>query len=85
MRKCVVVGKRSKPYTDSQVRKVAATPSRQRIAVDLRLCLEVEPISKGGGKSFSVQYRFPPNSYPKYFRLGSYENVSLRKAKIKQR
>jgi len=79
------VGKQVKPFTDSEVRKVLATPKRQRIAVSLRLYLEVEPESKGGGKSFSVQYRYPANSYPKYFRLGSYKKISLKQARNRQR
>ena len=85
MRNYAVVGKQVKPFTDSEVRKVPATSERQRITVSLRLCLEVEPENKGGGKSFSVQYRFPANSYPQYFRLGSYKNISLKEARNQQR
>ena len=47
------------PLSDSEVRSVVATSKRQYIACGNSLYLVVEPISKGGGKSFMGRTRFP--------------------------
>ena len=48
------------PLTDSQIRALKATDKRQKPSCGDSLCLLVEPISKGGGKSFVGRMRFPP-------------------------
>jgi len=48
------------PLSDSEVRSVVATSKRQYIACGNALYLVVEPISKGGGKSFMGRTRLPP-------------------------
>ena len=46
--------------SDSQVRSLKATEKRQRPSCGDSLFLVVEPLSKGGGKSFVGRMRFPP-------------------------
>ena len=46
--------------SDSQVRAYKATDGRQKKSCGDSLFLVVEPISKGGGKSFVGRTRFPP-------------------------
>ena len=46
--------------SDSQVRAFKATDKRQTASCGDSLFLVVEPISKGGGKSFMGRIRFPP-------------------------
>ena len=48
------------PLTDSQIRALKATDKRQKASCGDSLCLLVEPINKGGGKSFVGRMRFPP-------------------------
>jgi len=48
------------PLTDSQIRAYKATDKRQKPSCGDSLFLVVEPISKGGGKSFAGRMRFPP-------------------------
>jgi len=47
-------------FSDSQVRAFKATDKRQKASCGDSLFLVVEPISKGGGKSFMGRIRFPP-------------------------
>jgi hypothetical protein len=47
-------------FSDSQVRSFTATEKRQKQSCGDSLFLVVEPISKGGGKSFVGRMRFPP-------------------------
>ena len=62
------------PLSDSEVRSAAATSKRQYIACGNALYLVVEPISKGGGKSFMGRIRFPPGRSGKQvdYRIGPY-------------
>ena len=46
--------------SDSQIRAYRATDKRQKESCGDSLFLLVEPISKGGGKSFAGRIRFPP-------------------------
>ena len=46
--------------SDSEVRFFQATEKRQKKSCGNSLFLVVEPISKGGGKSFMGRMRFPP-------------------------
>ena len=46
--------------SDSQVRSFQATEKRQKQSCGDSLFLVVEPINKGGGKSFMGRMRFPP-------------------------
>ena len=46
--------------SDSQVRSFQATEKREKATCGDSLFLVVEPISKGGGKSFVGRMRFPP-------------------------
>ena len=46
--------------SDSQVRSFTATEKRQKPSCGDSLFLVVEPLSKGGGKSFVGRMRFPP-------------------------
>jgi len=46
--------------SDSQVRALKATDKRQKKSCGDSLFLVVEPIAKGGGKSFVGRMRFPP-------------------------
>ena len=46
--------------SDSEVRSFKATEQRQKKSCGDSLFLVVEPISKGGGKSFVGRIRFPP-------------------------
>jgi len=48
------------PLTDSQIRAYKPTDKRQKTTCGDSLFLVVEPISKGGGKSFAGRMRFPP-------------------------
>ena len=48
------------PLSDSQIRSYKATDRRQKTSCGESLFLLVEPISKGGGKSFLGRMRFPP-------------------------
>jgi len=48
------------PLSDSQIRAFKATDKRQKPSCGESLSLVVEPISKGGGKSFVGRMRFPP-------------------------
>ena len=47
-------------FSDSQVRAFKATNKRQKASCGDSLFLVMEPISKGGGKSFMGRIRFPP-------------------------
>ena len=47
------------PLSDSQIRAYRATDKRQKESCGDSLFLLVEPISKGGGKSFVGRIRFP--------------------------
>jgi hypothetical protein len=47
-------------FSDSQVRSFTATEKRQKPSCGDSLFLVVEPLSKGGGKSFVGRMRFPP-------------------------
>ena len=47
-------------FSDSQVRSFTATEKRQKQSCGDSLFLVVEPLSKGGGKSFVGRMRFPP-------------------------
>ena len=47
-------------FSDSQVRAFKATDKRQKASCGDSLFLVMEPISKGGGKSFMGRIRFPP-------------------------
>ena len=47
-------------FSDSEVRSFKATEKRQKKSCGDSLFLVVEPISKGGGKSFMGRMRFPP-------------------------
>ncbi len=53
------------PLTASEVAAIKATDKRQNKSCVDSLVLVVEPISKGGGKSFMGVTRFPPRS-PKH-------------------
>ena len=68
------------PLSDSEVRSAAATSKRQYIACGNALYLVVEPISKGGGKSFMGRTRFPPGRSGKQgdYRIGPYGKGSGR-------
>ena len=68
------------PLSDSEVRSVVATSKRQYIACGNALYLVVEPISKGGGKSFMGRTRFPPGRSGKQvdYRIGPYGKGSGR-------
>ena len=48
------------PLTDSEIRAFPVTDKRQKKSCGDSLFLIVEPISKGGGKSFVGRVRFPP-------------------------
>jgi hypothetical protein len=50
------------PLTDSQVRSLPPGTKRQKKSCGDSLYVVVEPISKGGGKSFIGITRFPPRS-----------------------
>ena len=50
------------PLTASEVAAFKATDKRQKKSCGDSLVLVVEPISKGGGKSFTGVTRFPPRS-----------------------
>ena len=68
------------PLSDSEVRSVVATSKRQYIACGNALYLVVEPISKGGGKSYMGRTRFPPGRSGKQvdYRIGPYGKGSGR-------
>ena len=46
--------------SDSELRSLQATEKRYKKSCGDSLCVVVEPISKGGGKSFVGRMRFPP-------------------------
>ena len=46
--------------SDSELRSSQATEKRYKKSCGDSLCVVVEPISKGGGKSFVGRMRFPP-------------------------
>ena len=46
--------------SDSEVRSLKASEKRQKKSCSDSLFLVVEPISKGGDKSFTGRMRFPP-------------------------
>lgn len=75
------------PLSDSQIRAVEATTKRQYLTCGNSLFLVVEPISKGGGKSFMGRTRFPPGRKGKQvdYRIGPYGRelgrFSLKQAK----
>ena len=46
--------------SDSELRSLQATENRYKKSCGDSLCVVVEPISKGGGKSFVGRMRFPP-------------------------
>ena len=62
------------PLSDSKIRAVEATTKRQYLTCGNSLFLVVEPISKGGGKSFMGRTRFPPGRRGKQvdYRIGPY-------------
>ena len=75
------------PLSDSQIRATEATINRQSLTCGNSLFLVVEPISKGGGKSFVGRTRFPPGRKRKQvdYRIGLYGKglgqFSLKQAK----
>ena len=62
------------PLTDSEIRAFPVTDKRQKKSCGDSLFLIVEPISKGGGKSFVGRVRFPPGRANPVvdFRIGVY-------------
>jgi integrase len=62
------------PLSDSQIRALVPGEKRYRVADGEGLCVVVEPISKGGGKSFVGRWRFPPGRQGKQgdYRIGVY-------------
>ena len=48
------------PLSDSKIRALVPSDRRYRVADGDGLCVVVEPLSKGGGKSFVGRFRFPP-------------------------
>ena len=60
--------------SDSQVRALAAGETRQSKSVGGALILVIEPLNKGGGKSFEGRMRFPPGRQGKQVpvRIGPY-------------
>ena len=62
------------PLSDSKIRALVPSDRRYRVADGGGLCVVVEPLSKGGGKSFVGRFRFPPGRKGKQgdYRLGVY-------------
>ena len=62
------------PLSDSKIRALVPSDRRYRVADGDGLCVVVEPLSKGGGKSFVGRFRFPPGRQGKQgdYRLGVY-------------
>ena len=62
------------PLSDSQVRALVAGETRQSKSVGGALILVIEPLNKGGGKSFEGRMRFPPGRQGKQVpvRIGPY-------------
>jgi len=66
------------PLSDSKVRSATATDRRQLIPCGNAMYLVVEPISKGGGKSFMGRTRFPPGRKGKQGHYRSSPNSTQR-------
>ena len=62
------------PLSDSEIRSFQATDKRQKASCGDSLYLVVEPVQKGGGKSFIAKTRFPPGRQGKWVevRIGKY-------------
>lgn len=62
------------PLSDSQVRSLKPGDKRQSKSVGDSLILVIEPVAKGGGKSFEGRMRFPPGRQGKQIpvRIGPY-------------
>ena len=62
------------PLSDSELRALVPGERRYRVADGDGLSVVVEPLSKGGGKSFVGRFRFPPGRQGKQsdYRLGVY-------------
>ena len=54
------------PLSDSEIRSFQATDKRQKASCGDSLYLVVEPVQKGGGKSFIAKNRFPPGRQGKW-------------------
>jgi len=62
------------PLSDSKIRALVPRDGRYRVADGEGLCVIVEPVHKGGGKSFVGRWRFPPGRQGKQgdYRIGVY-------------
>ena len=62
------------PFTDSDLKVLEARPKRRVAAAGDSLCVVIESVGKGGGKSFIGRTRFPPGRQGKQVevRIGSY-------------
>ena len=62
------------PLSDSKIRALVPRDGRYRVGDAEGLCVIVEPVHKGGGKSFVGRWRFPPGRQGKQgdYRIGVY-------------
>ena len=69
-----VVGMAQIPLSDSQLKALKPLAKRQNISAGHALFVLIEPLAKGGGKSFVGRTRFPPGRAGKQVevRIGVY-------------